>query len=168
MYKKAEIEITNRSGHKYYIDTNGVVINETTGDILKGRLKNGYHLVCINQKYHPVHRFVAMAFLERTDDRNFVNHIDGNKSNNHVSNLEWCTHQENVKHAVDTGLWVSKIGVEHGMCKTNEEEVRLVCSLLERKKNWQYIKHLVRMTRNTYLNIRRRRTWKHVSCDYKF
>ncbi len=168
MYRKAEIEVTNRSGDKYSIDTNGVVVNETTGHILKGRIHNGYHLVCINQKYYPVHRFVAMAFIKRDKLKNYVNHIDGNKSNNHVDNLEWCTHTENIRHAVDTGLWVTKIGVEHGKCNTNEQEVRKVCELMERGKNWSYIKHLVRMSRNTYLNIRRRATWKHISCDYKF
>lgn len=168
MYMKAEIEVTNRSGHKYSIDTNGVVVNETTGDILKGRIKNGYHLVCINQQYHAVHRFVAMAFIKRDNNKNFVNHKDGNKSNNHVDNLEWCTHQENMKHAKDTGLWTAKVGVEHGGCKTNIQEVRKVCEFLEKGKNWSYIKHFVYMTRNTYLNIRRRATWKHVSCDYKF
>jgi hypothetical protein len=168
MYKKAKIEITNRSGHEYSIDTNGVVVNETTGNILKGRIKNGYHLVCINQKYHPVHRLVALAFIKKDTNRKYVNHKDGNKANNHVTNLEWCTHQENMTHAKNTGLWVKKIGVEHGKCKTNEQEVRKVCELLEKGKNWQYIKHLVYMTRNTYLNIRRRSTWKHISCDYKF
>lgn len=168
MYNKAEIEVTNRSGHKYSVDTNGIIVNETTGQILKGRIHNGYHLVCINQKYHPVHRFVAMAFIKRDKNRNFVNHKDGNKSNNHVDNLEWCTHQENMNHAKDTGLWVAKIGVEHGMCKTDEQEVRKVCELLEVGKDWSYIKHLVDMSRTTYLNIRRRSTWKHISCDYKF
>ena len=168
MYKKAEIEITNRSGHKYSVDTNGVVVNETTGHILQGRIKNGYHLVCINQKYHPIHRFVAIAFLDRDAGRPYVNHKDGNKSNNLVDNLEWCTHQENMAHAVRTDLWVKKIGVEHGRCKTSETEVRKVCEFLERGKDWRYIKYLVTMTRNTYLNIRRRATWKHISCEYKF
>lgn len=168
MYKKSEIGITNKSGHKYSVDTNGVVVNETTGNILTGRIKNGYHLVCINQKYHPIHRLVALAFLQTDKTRRFVNHKDGNKSNNHYMNLEWCTHQENVTHSVTTGLWVKKIGVEHGKCNTNEYDVRKVCTLLESGKDWKYIKHLTTMTRNTYLNIRRRATWKHISCDYKF
>jgi len=168
MYKKANIEVTNRSGHEYSVDTNGVVVNETTGHILEGRLKNGYHLVCINQKYHPTHRLVALAFLPTDSSRPYVNHVDGRKSNNHVSNLEWCSHQENMRHAADTGLWVKKIGLEHGKCNTTEVQVRIVCDLMERGKNWRYIKNLSTMTRNTYLNIRRRATWTHISCEYKF
>lgn len=168
MYKKAEIEVTNRSGDKYSIDTNGVVVNETRHHILKGRIHNGYHLVCIKHKYHPVHRFVATAFIDNPDNKREVNHIDGNKANNNYHNLEWCTHKENMKHAVHTGLWVKKIGIEHGRCKTNEQEVRKVCFMLEQGFNWKTIKKSTQMTRNTYLNIRRRATWKHISCDYKF
>ena len=168
MYKKAKIEITNRSGHTYSIDTNGVVVNETTEHILKGRIKNGYHLVCINQKYLPIHRFVAIAFVSNPDNKPYVNHIDGHKANNEAGNLEWCTHQENMTHAVETGLWVKSIGIEHGKCNTTEDEVRRVCEFLEEGYNWKYIKYHVSMTRNTYLNIRRHATWKHISHEYKF
>lgn len=168
MYKKANIELSNRSGHEYSVDTNGVIVNETTGHILVGRVKNGYHLVCINQKYVPVHRIVAMAFCENPDSKPYVNHIDGVKSNNSASNLEWCTHRENMQHARDTGLWVKAVGVEHGMCKTNEGEVRVVCEYLEKGLNWSIIKRSVSISRNTYLNIRRRATWRHISCEYNF
>lgn len=168
MYKKARIELTNRSGHIYSVDTAGVVVNETTKHTLAGRIKNGYHLVCINQKYYPVHRLVAKAFIEPSDGKTFVNHIDGNKSNNCVSNLEWCTHTENMRHARDTGLWVKSIGVEHGRCTTDDNEVRKICEYLEQGLNWSNIKHKVGVSRNVYLNIRRRKTWKHISCDYSF
>ena len=51
-----------------------------------------------------VHRLVAQHFLPNPDNMKEVNHKDGNKDNNHVSNLEWCTRSHNVKHSFDTGL----------------------------------------------------------------
>lgn len=53
----------------------------------------------------PIHRIVATTFIPNTDPKKiFVNHIDGNKQNNHVSNLEWVTPSENCTHAYQTGL----------------------------------------------------------------
>lgn len=56
-------------------------------------------------KSHKVHRRVAMAFIpNKNKERKWVNHINGNKWDCHVKNLEWVTPSENVQHAVDTGL----------------------------------------------------------------
>ena len=72
--------------------------------------KDGYKLVGLsngqtgNKTFLAVHRLVAQAFIPNPEHKEQVNHIDGNKSNNTVSNLEWVTPKENVTHAFVTGL----------------------------------------------------------------
>lgn len=56
------------------------------------------------RKNWAIHRLVAESFLPRVEGKNYVNHIDGNKLNNRLDNLEWCTHQENIDHARANGL----------------------------------------------------------------
>ena len=62
--------------------------------------------------YILVHRLVASVFLVNTNNYRTVNHKDGNKLNNNVSNLEWCSDSENLKHARDNGLLKTKINNE--------------------------------------------------------
>lgn len=61
-----------------------------------------------SQKTYQVHRLVAKAFIPNPDNLPIINHKDANRSNNHYSNLEWCTQQQNVHHAIKMGLWSKK------------------------------------------------------------
>lgn len=81
----------------------------------------GYHQVGIMRKSHYVHRLVAIAFLDNPLNKETVNHIDGNKSNNNLNNLEWATRKENSIHAFTKGLnqktWGGKGGTRHYRAK---------------------------------------------------
>ena len=104
---------------KYEVDSTGAVFsNARTKRVeLVGKVtKHGYRLLLltVNHKrlYKMVHRIVAEAFFPNPNNYPEVNHKDGNKLNNAVSNLEWCTSSQNQKHAVDAGLHKTKINME--------------------------------------------------------
>jgi hypothetical protein len=65
---------------------------------------NGYIRVYIYNKTFALHRLIALAFIENTENKEQVNHIDGNKLNNSVENLEWVSNQENQIHKFKIGL----------------------------------------------------------------
>lgn len=89
----------------YYITLTGKVFNLEKMKWLKlTKRKDGYYIVALNQKLHLVHRLIADAYIPKVDGKNFINHIDGNKSNNNIFNLEWCTQKENLQHAWNIGL----------------------------------------------------------------
>jgi len=97
----------------YFIKENGDVLSTfgKSPKVLKSRpsgSKGQYDSVMLykNKKgrSYYVHRLVAQHFLNESEGRDCVNHLDGNGHNNDVSNLEWVTYGENMKHAVDTGL----------------------------------------------------------------
>lgn len=90
------------------------------GKVLKSKLdKRGYPRLSLslnNSKVQlRVHRAVALAFLENPTNLPQVNHIDGIKINNCVSNLEWISNQDNTIHAYANGLLVPKTGTQHAM-----------------------------------------------------
>ena len=65
---------------------------------------NGYIKITINSKSYSVHRLVALAFIPNIENKEFVNHIDGNKTNNKLTNLEWATCLENNIHKINNNL----------------------------------------------------------------
>ena len=86
----------------YEVSNLGKVRNIKSGRTLKPRLHNGYLRLCLykNNKNKDLllHRILATAFIDNPDEKPCVNHIDENKLNNDLSNLEWCTERENAIH----------------------------------------------------------------------
>lgn len=99
----------------YAVSNLGNIKRLSTNRVLKQTITDrGYSRVDIyinkKRKSCKVHRYVAMYFLGDLSEAFEVNHIDGNKQNNSVENLEWITHRENIIHAYDKGLMKRKSG----------------------------------------------------------
>lgn len=109
---------------RYEISTFGRIRNNKK--ILKPKItKKGYLEISLwdGKKHYSkrLHRLVAETFIPKLENKNIINHIDGNKQNNRVENLEWCTQQENIQHAYDNKL---KFGVksEKNVCSKKIEQ----------------------------------------------
>lgn len=77
---------------------------------------------CGKCKKFMIHRLVACTFIPTSNKKLVVNHIDGNRKNNHVNNLEWCTQKQNIAHAISIGI--GTIGERNGLSKFTNDEVR--------------------------------------------
>lgn len=97
-------------------------------------MNNGYHSVSLSEngtsKSYLIHRLVAEAFIPNPLNLPEVNHKDGNKNDNNVSNLEWCTHSYNQKHASINNLMA--IGETHGRHKLTLIEVNEIRNLKDK------------------------------------
>lgn len=95
----------------------GMRSNHKKEMIMKQQIVRGYKKVTLTKESKPkiysVHRIVAYEFIENIDDKIEVNHIDGNKLNNCVYNLEWVTPSENIRHAFKLGLKNQKKGKDN-------------------------------------------------------
>jgi hypothetical protein len=116
IWKKINNDIDN-----YEISSFGNVRNCKTKRILKiNNKKNGYSNISLNGKTYTIHRLVAFAFIDNPNNKPTVNHIDKNKHNNKLDNLEWATYLEQNIHSKNEifnhnrGIW--KIDI-----KTNEK-----------------------------------------------
>jgi len=110
-------------------------------------------------KVEQTHRLVAKAFIPNPNNLPFVNHIDGDKANNRVENLEWCTRQENMNHAVRIGL------VQRGSNAHRSKLVEQQVIAIRKNINGLSVKKLAALfniSQQNVNNIIKGRTWKHL------
>jgi len=168
--ENAEVRV---SGTNYFVNRRGEVItynwrNAGKRAILKPATdKKGYKRVGLfvdgRLVTRKVHRLIAEAFIPNAHDKPQVNHIDGDKANNRVGNLEWVTQSENKKHSFALGLEDNN-GSNNPFSKLKEEDVLRIRSEYDTKiKSTRELATEYGIHISTVRKIGNRKVWKHIS-----
>lgn len=135
------------------------------GRVLTPSRANRYAVVILTKdgasKLFKVHHLVAQAFLEPVPGKPYINHIDGYRYNNRKTNLEYCTHLENMIHAYAMGLIEGFKGDKHPGAKLTEDAVRYI----REQRGIRTGADLARqfgITRSQVSSIQHRKTWQHI------
>lgn len=136
-----------------------------------GKTKTGYTFFCLynNKKDHIqmyIHRLVGIYFIRAPLIGECINHKDGNKNNNNVTNLEWCNHVENMKHGYKNKLIISK-GERNGMAKISEKDALDIISRVLKKERYKSIIKDYQISAKSVSDIFCGRTWKHLNRSKK-
>lgn len=149
---------------KYIVTREGQVIGPR--GLMKGQVdRGGYHRVQMILKgkryWFSVHRLVAEKYLPNPDNLPQVNHKDGNKLNNHVDNLEWCTASENIKHSIKMGLHPTGSDVHtHKLTETQVMQIRELYKPYSRIYGTVRLAEQFGVSQRTISSIILRETWK--------
>jgi hypothetical protein len=155
--------------NSYMIYEDGRVWSKKTRRFIKQFVNRGGYLILnlSRPKEKPrsvrVHRLVAEHFLPPVEGLTDVNHIDGNKQNNHISNLEWSNKSLNGKHAYSLGLNTAspQLGEKHGMSILKENDIIKIRELHGTISNREIAK-LYNVTPTQIGRIINRQCWKHI------
>lgn len=156
----------------YSIEEDGRVWSHFSKKYMKVKEdKDGYFALSLknnNNGYSKfsIHRLLMIAFnpIENMEQMQ-VNHINGNKHDNRLENLEWVTGEQNLKHARDTGLnkTFGQIGVNHPNNKITEQEAKKIIALFkDGKKPKEIILEVPNATKNIINSIIHNRTWTYL------
>lgn len=143
-------------------------IYRTKLKLMKIHVSNrGYPAVrlTVNNKsrVHLVHRLVATTFIENRENKPYVNHIDGNKTNNNLSNLEWTTPTENSHHSWEIGLSKPTKGMRHYSAKLDDEKVVYIRKAFKNKeKSIIELAEIFNITPQSVGAVINRKTWRHI------
>ena len=164
---------------KYEISTFGNIRFKDTKQIKSQyQINSGYMTIRLatysGTKNFLVHRLVAIVFIPNDDiNKNQVNHIECNKTDNYYKLLEWCDGKENMAHALQHNR--VNVGEKNYLSKLTDNQVYQICELLQQGKSYKEILDIIGMDSSPYSNnydlignIKRGIAWKHISRNYDF
>ena len=160
----------------YYLTENGEVYSGKYHRRISTSLdKDGYVKVALTSPGKKRHRYSVHRLMMENYypvegmDKLQVNHIDGNKQNNKLSNLEWCTAKENTHHAMRMGLRHNQQGESNNGHKYTEEQILTAIEMLKSKKyTGKQIDNTLGFCDDYANAIRRGERWQHLTKDIDF
>ena len=172
-----EIKIKNIVfNQKYMIDKNGNIWSPYQGGkfLSPSPTQKGYYRIVLQtskgRKTFQVHRLVLETFnpIEGCEKLE-VNHIDGDKSNNSLNNLEWCSGSFNIRHSLKTGLREPARGEKIASNKLTEQQVLEICELLQNTNlSLQTIGDKYGVSKYCIFDIKRKKSWSWLTQNYTF
>lgn len=158
------------------VNKDGEIFSNLSGKVkkLKTRVsKNGYECCGIpigNGKSlgKRVHRLVAETFLDNPYNLREVDHIDCNKLNNKLDNLEWVSSKENKRRAKENGLYDKNIGENHYLSILTEETVHKICQCMQDGMRNKEVAEMFNIHKDWVAHIKKGDIWKNVSQNYSF
>ncbi|NRA94271.1 MAG: HNH endonuclease [Psychroserpens sp.] len=133
---------------------------------------NGYLKVTLNnrgtKKTLSMHRLVAIHFIQNPDNLPQVNHIDADKMNNHVTNLEWVDSYGNMRHASEKGLLSPQHGEHNPTSIYTDDQIHEVCRMLREGLRQCDVARKLNMDARTVGQIQREEIWSHIGSQYTF
>lgn len=157
---------------RYVTKNNKVIAKPRRIELKQCNFWTGYKRVTLTDstgKVHTksVHRLVASTLIPNPENKPHVNHIDGNKQNNNVDNLEWVTREENRNHATKMELWKPKYGSQSHLAKVNEDDVtNIITDMIAGKSNSDIANRYGLHDRYVSL-IRHKKRWPKVWENFK-
>lgn len=154
-----------KNNPNYFISEEGIVFRNNKP--LKPSLTNqGYFRLTLYLKgipsYKNIHRLVAETYINNPNKYLFVNHLDGNKQNNHYTNLEWCDNSHNLKHAYRLGL-KSANGENNGRAKiTKDTAIKIKKEALSNDMKLKDIAIKYKVSNTLVSEIKRGIKWKEI------
>jgi len=164
--------VSFKNVHKFYsISEHGEVLNTKTGRIVKPSFStHGYKQISLRTEDGKltvkIHKLVAIHFIgECPADKTAINHIDGDKTNNHYSNLEWVTNKENSNHARLSGLLLGYSGENNNNAKLTEADIPIIAEMAKTQRS-DDIAEIFKVNDRTIRDVLSGKTWKRVNPLY--
>lgn len=154
----------------YWINKKGEILGKSNKKLSLSRSTKGYPQIVLKTKQvkkgFRIHRLVAEYFIYNDNPKikNQVNHIDGNKENNSVENLEWCSNKENHEHKMKNNLNVALKGSKHHNSILTEDDV---INIFKSEEPYNELMKKYNVSKSTISSIKNRRNWNHLTKEIR-